>query len=51
MGSQGGGARAAGVGRKYSQKIKTGKRPPDMQEDGGNPGVGQKLKCCWTGSR
>jgi len=30
VGSEGRGARAEGVGRKYGEKMKTGKRPQDM---------------------
>jgi len=33
VGSEGGEARAEGIGRKYGEKMKTGKHTPDMQED------------------
>jgi len=44
LGSEGGGVRAEGVGRKEGEKMKTGKHPPDMREEGGNPVVGQKQR-------
>jgi len=43
VGSEGG-ARAEGIGTKEGEKMKTGKRPPDMREDGGNPAVGEKQR-------
>ena len=44
VGSGGGGATSEGVGRKSGEKIKTGKRPPDKREAGGNPVVGEKKR-------
>jgi len=43
VGSEGGAARAEGVGRKLGERMKTGKHPPHMLEDGGYPAVGEKL--------
>jgi len=43
VGSEGG-TRAEGVGRKQGEKMKTGKRPLDIREDGGNPAVVEKQR-------
>jgi len=43
VGSEGG-ARVEGVRRKEGEKMKAGKGPPDMGDDGGNPVVGEKQR-------
>jgi len=42
VGSEGGAARAEGFGRKLGERMKTGKHPPHMLEDGWYPAVGEK---------